>query len=110
MEEREFYDRCALILGIEHDYREPTPVPKSPNHEGLMRTTYKNRYNGREPGNGRFVGAGIVRNFGTIIQVRLTTPHLHGNFKSFEDALLAITRAMELYAEHLAVKALEKLD
>ena len=96
MTEKEFYQRCSDLLGVEHEYRDPTPVPKMPDREGNIRTTYKNRYNGRTPGNGRFPGVGIVRNFGSFIQVRLTAPALHGNFSNFDEALAAIEAAMNL--------------
>jgi hypothetical protein len=102
MKQKEFYETCALILGVKHDYREPPPVPKMPDREGNIRNTYKGRYNGREGGNGRFPGSGIVRDFGTFIQVRLTTPLLHGNYPNYGAALEAITKAM---AAHVAVVA-----
>jgi len=108
MKEKEFYERCATLLGVEHEYRDPTPVPKMPDRQGNIRNTYKNRYNGRIPGNGRFPGSGIVRNFGLFIQVRLSTPSLHGNFKSFDEALQAITDAMTAHtAMVVAIAAAE---
>lgn len=102
MNDKEFFEQVAFILGVEHDYHVPPPVPKMPDREGNMRNTYKGRYNGREGGNGRFPGSGIVRNFGSFIQVRLNVPKLHGNYPNFEAALAAITEAV---AAHTAAVA-----
>lgn len=108
MNEEDFLEQCAFILGVNHEYRERTPVPKMPDREGNIRNTYKGRYNGRIPGNGRFPGSGIIRSFGCYIQVRLTTPPLHGNYSNFDDALLAIIGAMRLYMEQVALKIAEE--
>lgn len=105
MDEQEFYDRCSYLLGVHHEFRERTHVPSMPDRQGNTRNTYKARYNGREGGNGRFPGSGVIRDFGSVINVTLTTPPLCGHFKSYEDALEAITKAMALYIEQTAEKA-----
>lgn len=54
-EKRVFYERCSLILGIEHVYS--TPVPR------------RNRWNTRRLGNGRYPGFGLVQCFGQSARV-----------------------------------------
>lgn len=52
---KQFYDTCAEILDIVHEYHEP--VPK------------RTRWNTRKLGNGRFPGFGLVQCFGSCIRV-----------------------------------------
>jgi hypothetical protein len=54
-EKKEFYERCSIILGIEHVYN--TPVPR------------RNRWNTRRLGNGRYPGFGLVQCFGNGARV-----------------------------------------
>ena len=54
-EKREFYARCAEILNIEHEYREPVPR--------------RNRWNTRRLGNGRYPGFGLIHCFGSTVRV-----------------------------------------
>ena len=49
-EKKIFYERCAEILEIDHDWSEP--VRK------------RTRWNNRKIGNGRFPGFGLVQSFG----------------------------------------------
>lgn len=110
MNEKEFYETVSCILGVEHHYKEPLKPSQFPDRHGNIRNTYKGRYNGREGGNGRFQGSGIVRNFGTFIQVRLTTPVLHGNYKNFDEAVEAIGNAMRLYLQQVSEKVIIEID
>ena len=50
-----FYDECAAILGIAHEWNEPAPR--------------RTRWNNRRIGNGRFVGFGLVQCFGSMFRV-----------------------------------------
>lgn len=69
---KQFYDRCASILGVEHEWREP-----------VARRT---RWNNRVLGNGRMSGYGIIRYFGpTSIHVAFTNPRVNRYFKSVDD-------------------------
>ena len=73
--EEDFYGRCAEILGTEHQYRDGVPRPKM-DREGKMYTpsSRATRWGGREPGNGRFSGFGLIRLFGNTVQINLTKP------------------------------------
>lgn len=53
---KDFYDRCAAILGIPHEYNEPTNFKRS-------------RWNNRQPGNGRFPGFGTIQCFGSGVRI-----------------------------------------
>lgn len=69
---KEFYEKCALILGIEHEWREP-----------VFR---RNRWNTRLLGNGRMKGYGVIRYFGpTSIHVAFTRPRVNRYFNNVED-------------------------
>ena len=73
--EEEFYSDCAEILGTEHEYRDCVPRPKMHRDgEVYIPSTMATRWGGREPGNGRFPGFGIIRLFGDTVQIRLTKP------------------------------------
>jgi hypothetical protein len=54
-EKREFYENCAEILSIEHEYHDP-----------VRRRT---RWNTRRLGNGRYPGFGLVQCFGSSVRV-----------------------------------------
>lgn len=54
-DKKEFYARCADILGIAHEFREP-----------VRRRT---RWNTRNLGNGRFPGFGLIQCFGAFVRV-----------------------------------------
>ena len=54
-EKKEFYEQCAIILGIEHEYNDPVKR--------------RNRWNTRRLGNGRYPGFGLVQCFGHTIRV-----------------------------------------
>lgn len=68
-EKREFYAKCAEILGIEHDYRDPVPR--------------KTRWNTRFLGNGRFPGFGLVQCYGSM--VRVVSKSGTKTFKTYEE-------------------------
>ena len=74
-EEEDFYGKCAEILGTEHQYRDGVPRPKI-DRDGKIYTpaTKASRWGGREPGNGRFPGFGIIRAFGNTVQINLNKP------------------------------------
>jgi hypothetical protein len=64
MNDPDFYRECARLLGCEHD--------------GQPFQYYKRtRWNNRKPGQGRFVGHGIIRVFGDDVHVALTAPFLN---------------------------------
>ncbi len=68
-EKREFYARCAEILNIEHEFREPVPR--------------RNRWNTRRLGNGRFPGFGLIQCFGS--HVRVISKQGTRIFKTYEE-------------------------
>lgn len=64
MENKEFYERCAELLGTEYNCKEFTHYKRT-------------RWNNRAPGSGRYPGYGIIRKFGSKIQVHLRYPVEH---------------------------------
>ena len=68
-EKREFYDNCANILQIGHEFHEPV--------------RRRNRWNTRRLGNGRFPGFGLVQCFGST--VRVMSKHGTKMFKTYEE-------------------------
>ena len=86
---KDFYDKVADILGVEHEYNTfNDKIIKPFDRFGNPRTTNKNRWNGREPGNGRFQGFGIIRNYGTVIHVTLNHPQSVNKIFDKEDDVL----------------------
>jgi hypothetical protein len=78
----DFYQKCANLFGLESDYK-PFPYRK------------RTRWNNRSAGNGRYEGRGLIRMFSpTLIIVTLHNPKLTGQFKSGDEALLAIEQAL----------------
>jgi hypothetical protein len=61
LDPKRFYDRCAALLGVPHEYR---PFPFSG----------RSRWNNRAPGSGRFPGRGLIRLFGQRVHVSLHQP------------------------------------
>ena len=72
-QKQDFYSTCAEILQTNHQY-----VP------GL--TTYRTRWNDRDPGNGRFPGFGTIRWFGpTAMHVASMDPPINRSFSSEQE-------------------------
>lgn len=67
-EKQEFYETCARILGIDHEYRDP-----------VRRTRWTNR----RLGNGRFPEFGLVQCFGST--QRVVSRHGTKVFESYEE-------------------------
>lgn len=92
----EFYRACEDILGTKTEYKEQKLYIKFDRETGkpykiLTRAT---RWGGREPGNGRFPGNGLIRVFGTQIHVTLHNPNVNGTFNSFDEVLKELEEAM----------------
>jgi hypothetical protein len=68
-EKREFYENCAEILKIDHNYHDPVPR--------------RTRWNTRFLGNGRYPGFGLVQCFGS--SVRVVSKHGTKLFKTYEE-------------------------
>ena len=68
-EKREFYENCAEILNIQHDYHDPVPR--------------RTRWNTRFLGNGRYPGFGLVQCFGS--SVRVVSKHGTKIFNTYEE-------------------------
>jgi hypothetical protein len=68
-EKREFYETCAKIHGISHEFNDPV--------------RRRNRWNTRRLGNGRYPGFGLVQCFGST--VRVATKHGTKMFKTYEE-------------------------
>ena len=68
-EKREFYDNCAYILNIDHEFHDPVPR--------------RTRWNTRFLGNGRYSGFGLVQCFGS--SVRVVSKHGTKMFKTYEE-------------------------
>jgi hypothetical protein len=81
--EEGFYREVARVLGCDNHVYRPFPYPK------------RTRWNNRAPGNGRYIGYGIVRRYSkTKIHVMLKQPYLIGVYDSDEQALFAISVAI----------------
>lgn len=61
MNDREFYEECASLLNCEH-HGEPFKYHK------------RTRWNNRIAGQGRFIGCGIIRCFGSDVHMALVAP------------------------------------
>ena len=72
----DFYGQCAEILGTEHQFRDGVPGPKMDRNGNIYTpTTRATRWGGREPGNGRFPGFGMIRLFWPdTVQINLLKP------------------------------------
>jgi hypothetical protein len=68
-EKREFYENCAKILCINHEFHDPVPR--------------RTRWNTRFLGNGRYSGFGLVQCFGS--SVRVVSKHGTKMFKTYEE-------------------------
>jgi hypothetical protein len=68
-EKREFYDNCASILNIDHEFHDPVPR--------------RTRWNTRFLGNGRYSGFGLVQCFGS--SVRVVSKHGTKMFNTYEE-------------------------
>jgi hypothetical protein len=72
--EAAFYQKCSEILGVEHTYKE--------------RVERMTRWNNRRPGNGRFLGVGLIRFYSpSKIHICLTAPPLNVLACSEQEAL-----------------------
>jgi len=69
-QQKEFYDRCAELLGIDHEYTEPV----------LKRT----RWNSRRNGNGRYPGFGLIRCYGDTVVI-ITSKYGTKTFPNFDE-------------------------
>lgn len=88
MNKKDFYDRCADILGCQHDYSTFNDKIYRFDEEGKPCGTNATRWGGRHPGNGRFPGYGTIRAFGPVIHVALTRPKsVAQTFNSQEEVL-----------------------
>lgn len=74
MNKRDFYERCAQIIGCTHAYSSFNDKIYRIDDRGNPCVTNATRWGGREPGNGRFPGYGTIRRFGSVIHVCLTHP------------------------------------
>lgn len=54
-EKEAFYEQCAEVLGMEHEFRQPPGR--------------RTRWNNRRLGNGRFPGFGLVRIHGSMVMI-----------------------------------------
>lgn len=72
MNNTEFYNRCAELLGVEYIC---TPFPYET----------KTRWNNRKPGEGRYPGYGLIRHFGGNIHVTLRHPVIHNKVYTSEN-------------------------
>lgn len=78
MTKEEFYRKCSEILGVDIPYKEINLTPKVDWETGqlIQRTTLASRWSGREPGNGRVPGFGLIRWYSEIqIHVNLVAPY-----------------------------------
>ncbi len=110
MKQKEFYKECTKIVGTESEY---TDLPRSPKKysretgELYQPMTRATRWGGREPGNGRFPGLGLIRCFGaSCIQINIKNPTLSETYESYEEALDALREVFSKEIKPLKVGAL----
>jgi hypothetical protein len=70
MNKQIFYSRCAEILDVEHTYDSYNDTC----YNG--RTTNAGRFTGRQPGNGRFANIGLIRHYGAVIHVMISSKNV----------------------------------
>lgn len=69
--DKEFYDKCAALMGTTHEYHEPVPR--------------RTRWNTRRLGNGRFPNRGVIRPYNaSCIHVMLSNPPMTKTFTSVD--------------------------
>lgn len=78
-----FYENCSKILNLEHTHIEPVQ--------------YRNRWNNRKPGNGRYTGYGLIRFYNNeFIHVQFASKG-SGIFKSPEEVYEFLKNVKEKY-------------
>ncbi len=83
-EKEQFYEECAKILEVDHNFQVPYFAYKWPN-----------RWNNRAPGNGRFEGRGCIMMYGpTCIHIMLHSPQKVNCRVSSPDEAYAILRSI----------------
>lgn len=91
MNKEEFFNECAKIFKIEHNYANLRRLQKIDRTTGKIIQTNSSycRWGPRTPGNGRFPGFGLVRVFSpSQIFVNLNNPvKISQEFKSFEEVI-----------------------
>lgn len=91
-----FYTEVSNILGVEAEYK-PDLLPRygiDRFGNQYHRSKKNGRWHGRDPGNGRFPGRGIVRHYGGFIHVALTSPRASGSFKTDEEVFTFLRKVM----------------
>ena len=108
----EFYRECEDILGVKTKYKEQKLYNKVDRETGEIYKvpTRATRWGGREPGNGRFPGRGMIRVFGSTIHVSLRDPVVSGIFSSFEDVLVALRASVEDVVEKPEPQVGDEID
>lgn len=90
MTQEEFYQRCAEIFGVDIPFNKVVLRPLIDWETGTLhhRYTAGGRWSGRNPGNGRIEGYGVVRWFNSAqIHVALNNPAFQRIYDSPEAAL-----------------------
>jgi hypothetical protein len=82
MTDEKFYAECAALLGTTYDCK-PFPYYR------------RTRWNNRAPGSGRFPGHGLIRAFGSTVQIATTKPAITAVCDSKEEALLVLAAALQ---------------
>lgn len=94
MNKKEFYEECSKIIGVEIEYKEKLkPATRINRKTGQTYTpmTLATRWGGREPGNGRVPGFGLIRVFNqSYIQINIKNPYLNNIYDNYENALTAL--------------------
>lgn len=83
MDNETFYNKCAELLGVDHDY-----LP--------FQYRYRTRWNNRTPGSGRYPGFGIIRKFGSQIHVALNHPIRHHGIYNSEEEVLTFLQNLDI--------------
>lgn len=95
MNKKEFYEECNKITGIISDYTDNSHLLIKYNRYGkrVKVPTHASRWGGREPGNGRYYGLGLIRVYNdTCIHINIRNPNLNKVFYNYDDALIELRK------------------
>ena len=94
----DFYKLCDEIVGVESEYKQPLKIYPKTDRDGnkVQPMTNASRWGGREPGNGRYEGYGLIRVYNaSCIHITFKNPNINNTYDSFDEALKDLTKAFE---------------
>lgn len=92
MDRQEFYEKVSTLLEVDQEY-----IDLRPRRPG--RDSRYTRWGPRIPGNGRFKGIGVIRNFGGVIHAEMPGIGFRGTWDSPEESLKALEKFLRPHEE-----------